>query len=77
MANITITIPDAVVPRVLDAVSARNGYNTATDGTKAQFAKAVLVRWLKAEVVGYEKNKASEEAADSAGQLAKNEIAIS
>lgn len=39
MATVSITIPDPVLTRVLDAFAAAYGYNPATDGTKAAFAK--------------------------------------
>lgn len=58
MADITITVADAVLTRVLNAIAARHGYNPATDGTKGQFAKATLVKWAKKEVVEYEATQA-------------------
>ena len=45
--QLTITIPDAVAARIFDALAKRFLYNPATDGTKAQFAKAVLIRYIK------------------------------
>lgn len=76
MANITITIPDAVLQRVLDAVAATRNYNPATDGTKAQFARAVLIAWLKGIVVDHEGNVATNNAAASARTTANTDIAI-
>lgn len=76
MASITLTIPDAVLPRVLDAMAATRNYNPATDGTKAQFAKAQLVAWLKSVVVDYEGNAAANTAATSARNTATTDIAI-
>jgi hypothetical protein len=50
VASITITIPDPVLNRVLDAIAAVNGYNAATDGTKAAFAKAHVIKHIKEQV---------------------------
>lgn len=76
MASITITIPDAVLNRVLDAIAATRSYNPGTDGTKAQFAKAQLVAWIKGIVVDYEGNNAANTANASARTTAQTDIAI-
>ena len=48
MATMTITIPDADVQRLLDAVCTRYGWRSqALDGTKASFAKAKVASLLK------------------------------
>jgi hypothetical protein len=54
MANILLTIPDATVDRILDALAARHGYNPIVDGTKAQFAKKQLRLFLQSEVFAHE-----------------------
>jgi hypothetical protein len=75
MANITITIPDAVVNRVLDAVASR--YNWTADlGTKAQFAKAVLIRLLKDSVKQYESNAVIQQAQTTLNQQIDTDIVI-
>lgn len=66
MATISITVPDAVVPRVLDAMADTYTYDPATDGTKAQFAKKQIAAHVKSIVVAYETRIASEEAAATA-----------
>lgn len=76
MASITITIPDPVLTRVLDAIASVGGYNSARDGTKAQFAKAYLVSYLKGIVIDYEGNVAAKTASDSARTTANSDIAI-
>lgn len=76
MASTTITVPDAVLPRVLDAVAATQGYNPATDGTKAQFLKAFIARTLKGIVAEYEASAAASAAAASARSTANSDIAI-
>lgn len=50
MATITLTIPDAIVPRVLEAFALEYSYNPETDGTKAQFTKVKIVEFLKRTV---------------------------
>lgn len=73
MANLTITIPDAVLPRVLDAIASSRGYNPATDGTKAQFAKAQIIGLLK-DIVSSAEAAAAEK---SARATANNDIQLS
>lgn len=65
MASISISIPDTVVARVLDAFAEVYGY-TATDGTKAQFARSKLVEYVRGVVRSYEVQQASEAAAQAA-----------
>lgn len=77
MASITITIPDAVLTRVLDAIAARHGYDPLTDGTKAQFAKSVVIGWLKKEVVEHEANTAAASAASTQAAAANSQIVLS
>lgn len=53
MANITITIPDANLSRVIDGFATRYEYNTFKQGaeTKAQFAKRMLIASIKRAVI--------------------------
>lgn len=76
MASITLTIPDAVLPRVLDAVAAKWGFNPGGPQTKAQFAKAALAAYLKATVKQYEAEVAAKAAYDNAQTTADADIAI-
>lgn len=65
MATITITIPDASVTRVQDAIATKYGY-TVADGTKAEFLVATLRNWLKMTVCDVEVQTAVGTAADTA-----------
>ncbi len=86
MATISLTIPDAIAVRVLDAMAYGNGYtDTVTDMngdplpnpiTKMQFAKNVLKGWIKSNVVAYESVKAAENAREVAIEAATAEITI-
>ena len=70
MATITITIPDAVVPRVLAAVCNTYNYDPAGGQTQAQFAKQIVAGMLREIVASYEgrqARQAAEEAAVAAG----------
>jgi len=61
--DIIFTIPDAEVQRVIDAVAGSFGYNPATDGTKGQFTKQHVVKFLKQTTKNYEANQAANVAA--------------
>jgi hypothetical protein len=63
MATISITVPDAVVPRLLDAFCARHGY-TGTDEngnpqTKAQFINMRTKQWWRDEALEHERATAA------------------
>lgn len=60
MATITITIPDAALPRVREALCAFADLYGA-DATNAN-AKAALVSWVKQRVREYEMDKAAQAA---------------
>jgi hypothetical protein len=68
MAELRITIPDEWAPRVMEAIAALHGYTeTLGDGTpnpetKAQFAKRIVGRWLKAQTLQFESSRAAAEA---------------
>jgi len=76
MANITITIPDSVVTRVLDAVAVRYEWAPESGLTKAQFAKSVIVKWLKETVKMHEGNLASNAAQATSNQQVDTDIVI-
>ena len=45
--TLTINIPDAVAPQVVDGICAATNYDAASGKTKAQWAKEALIRTLK------------------------------
>lgn len=55
MATISLTIPDASLTRIIDGICAVYNYNQFIEGmqsppTKAQFAKAQIIAFVKATV---------------------------
>ena len=57
MANISLTIPDAVLPRLVDAVGVKFDFsnNHQASETKAQFARRMLMDTLKQWVIDGER----------------------
>jgi hypothetical protein len=45
--TLTINIPDAVAPAVVDGICAATNYDAASGKTKAQWAKEQVIRTLK------------------------------
>lgn len=58
MADITVTIPDPQVQRVIDALCGFGGWTAETGLTKAQFAKAQVAEHLKRTVKNWEEQEA-------------------
>lgn len=66
MANITITIPDSQLTRVLDGIAKDCNYQLTINGssnpeTKAQFAKRIIIERVKSMVLAGERKKAEED----------------
>lgn len=76
MATITLTIPDSIVNRVLDAVAASKGYGPGGGQTKAQFAKSVIATYLKSIVVDYEAKRDADAAFRATSLSADADISI-
>lgn len=76
MADITISIPSGVTARVLDAVALGNGYDATVHGTKAAFAKTVLIRLIKEEVRRVEARLAVDSAATTVNASIETDITI-
>lgn len=83
MAQITINIPDAIAPRVLNAFARKFGYSPKLDNgddnpeTKAQFAKRKLLETIKNAVLEIEVQDAKNNIATTTAQTVENEITLS
>lgn len=83
MATISLTIPDAVIQRVLDALGGTYGYKaTLEDGTpnpqtKAQFSKAVVADYVKKIVRQWEAQQAGQTAYNTAANDVDINVTIS
>ena len=44
---ISLNVPDAQAPQIVDGICAATNYDAASGKTKAQWAKEKLVAWLK------------------------------
>lgn len=80
--ELKLNIPDAVAGRVVDGIAGQYGWTAKLpDGSdnpeaKHQFAKRILVRWLKESVAAHESQVAAEQARKQAVQAAESEITI-
>lgn len=66
MATFTLTVPDALVPDMLDAFAALYGYDAATDGTRANFAKGKIRDYVKEVYTAHQATIGAEAARQSA-----------
>lgn len=81
MAQVTFTIPNEIVTRVLDGVAYANGYQDEIDGqpnpeSKADFAKRMICVYVKQCVVTYESGQSAQDAGEAARLAAESEIQI-
>jgi len=67
MSSITLSIPDALSTRVVNGFCGLNNYNAATDGTKAEFMRKVLLQKIKRDVLEWEGNEAQRTALATGG----------
>lgn len=84
--TLSISIPDAVAPRVIDGFTGQHGYQeTVTDAegnevpnpqTKAQFAKQTIGEFVKNSVMAYEANQAVDTARTSAIDSVETDIIL-
>lgn len=74
MADLTVTIPDPIVPRLLDAIAAKNGYQAGSGQTKAQFAQKQVKLWLRDQLETYEAGLAQERARQEAIDAIRDEM---
>lgn len=78
MANVTITVNDAALPRVVDALAARAGWPSedSPGETKAQAARRAHAGLLRAIVRAHEADLAANTARQTAEQAVDAEISI-
>ena len=67
MATVTLTIPDAAMPRITEAFASTYGWNAQMGVTKAAFAKDQVIQFVKRTVVEAETRAAKQAAAASLG----------
>lgn len=77
MAEITITIPNGVVNRVVDAIASEYNYDAAVDGTKNAFAKKQVIEFLKRTVKDAEASVATKTARDNAVSDVDSNVVLS
>jgi len=70
MSQLTINIPAEHTERVLTAIAANNSYKEDIHGTQAQFARKLIIEWVKAQLRQYEGSQAAVAARDSANSSA-------
>lgn len=79
MATIQIQIPDAVMPRVIDALTAQgeDGPWTAESGlTRGQWARREVIRYVRRVVIDHESRLARDAAGEVAAAQAEADITI-
>ena len=82
MAQITITIPDTILTRVLNGFAKRYNYSPVLDDgssnpeTKTQFAKRKVIEFIKQAVKDAEIQDASNTAATTAAASAETDIVL-
>lgn len=76
MAKIELTIPDAVLPRVIDALCAEGRKEEDDPTPRPQYARLVLIDWVRGVVYKHEALKAAEAARVAADARARSEVTI-
>lgn len=71
--QLTITVSDSVANRVLDAIASEYNYQPGSE-TKAQFAKRMVIDFVKSAVRRYESYSAAEAARQQAIDKVNSEI---
>lgn len=73
MADITITVPDTILPEVVDALCAVGDWKTE-DGNRNAFAKQVIIRWMKRVTTNARVKAQSDAAAAAANASATTDL---
>lgn len=83
MGQVTLSMPDAIDNRVLNAVAARHGWTSGSGLTKLQFLKKHLidlvkddVRWFESQTAGDTHRLAGDVAVKAASDAVDAEITI-
>jgi hypothetical protein len=76
MATITLTIPDAALPRLVDALCALGGWEADSPIARGAFARGVLIAWARDQVVAHEARLARQAAEQEASTKARVEVVI-
>ena len=76
MAEIRLVIPDAALPRVVDALCAYGGRPDDSTVTAPAFAKRVIAAWVTGIVRAHEAQQAAEMARSSASARVDAEVTI-
>jgi hypothetical protein len=76
-ADVTITIPDPQLSRVLDGIATSSNYDAykLPAETKAQFARRMMIAWVKAQVLQAEQ-RAARIQADASAEASVTAIGI-
>jgi hypothetical protein len=74
MASITLTIPDAVVGRVIDALCLAGGWTAELGVTKPAFAKSEAARIIRERVVAIERGALRAQAEQSAATVTEPDV---
>ena len=77
MATITLTIPDAALPRVVDALCVYGGRSADSALAPGAFARGVVAAWVKGIVVAHETQVAAEAARIAAETRTDAEVSVS
>jgi hypothetical protein len=76
MANINITIPDAVISEVVDAFANKFGWTSETGMTKNQFAKSKVAEYIKSIYIEDKDRITSKARADAAEVIRQSELSV-
>lgn len=81
MATISITVPDAILTRVVNGVAGQHNYPATVGGspnpeTRTQFARRMLARWVRETVKAYEVTSAAESARVAAAAAADSQLDV-
>lgn len=77
MAQLTLTSPDAALPRVVDALCAHGGWTAESGVARPQFARQHVAAYVKRVVRDHEDRTARDAAGETAAAKADAEVSVS